>query len=461
MKKLLLIALSFTSFVGMAQYSVGHTTITFNDPGRTGGFGSGGGAGRQIQTEIYYPATSAGDNTPVAVGEFPVISFGHGFAMSWDAYENVWEAFAAEGFIIAFPRTEGGLFPSPSHSEFGLDLALVANKLLALNATTGSIFLNKINGNAAIMGHSMGGGATFLAASGNSAIKAVVGLAPAETNPSAVTAAAGVTVPTLILSGSSDGVTPAADHHTPIYNAVTASCKYFLSITGGAHCYFANTNLNCDFGESTSSTGITIDRAEQQAVMNDYVLPWLTYYLKEDCAAWTEFTGPQASDSRIVPTSTCNQTIPTAPTITLGSNVLVSSSATNNQWYLNGSILPGETNATCPLTYGNGSYTVANTSNPTCNAMSAPYVYTSGTGNVNELSLGIKIQPNPADDVVEISLNNTESYEVSILSIDGKVVMTDTFIGTSKINVSSWNRGMYLIQISQSGRTSSKKLLVK
>ena len=53
---------AFTSF---AQFSVGHTTITFNDPTRTGGFGSGGGTGRQIQTEIYYPAASAGTGVEV------------------------------------------------------------------------------------------------------------------------------------------------------------------------------------------------------------------------------------------------------------------------------------------------------------------------------------------------------------------------------------------------------------
>jgi len=73
-----------------AQFSIGHTTITFNDPNRTGGFGSGGGAGRQIQTEIYYPAAMAGDNVPVSVGEFPVVVIGHGFVMSWDAYANIW-----------------------------------------------------------------------------------------------------------------------------------------------------------------------------------------------------------------------------------------------------------------------------------------------------------------------------------------------------------------------------------
>jgi len=101
------------------SFPVGHTTITFNDVSRTGGFGSGGGPSRQIQTEIYYPAVSAGNNTAVANGEFPVIVFGHGFAMSWDAYQNLWDDLASKGYLIAFPRTEGSLIPAPSHNNFG------------------------------------------------------------------------------------------------------------------------------------------------------------------------------------------------------------------------------------------------------------------------------------------------------------------------------------------------------
>ena len=52
MKNLLLFLFLAASTSIFAQFSVGHRTITFNDPTRTGGFGSGGGAGRQIQTEI-------------------------------------------------------------------------------------------------------------------------------------------------------------------------------------------------------------------------------------------------------------------------------------------------------------------------------------------------------------------------------------------------------------------------
>ncbi|MFM7683962.1 MAG: hypothetical protein ACKO7P_14650, partial [Bacteroidota bacterium] len=140
MKKFILLNFVCIYFLSNAQYQVGHTTITFNDPARTGGFGSGGGAGRQIQTEIYYPSTTAGDNVAVASGQFPVITFGHGFAMAWDAYTNIWQRYVAKGYILAFPRTEGGLIPGPSHGDFGTDLKQVSDKMLALNSVTNSIF---------------------------------------------------------------------------------------------------------------------------------------------------------------------------------------------------------------------------------------------------------------------------------------------------------------------------------
>ena len=51
------------------NYKVGHTSITFNDPTRSGGYGSGGGPGRQIGSEIYYPA----DNSAVGIDFFLVL----------------------------------------------------------------------------------------------------------------------------------------------------------------------------------------------------------------------------------------------------------------------------------------------------------------------------------------------------------------------------------------------------
>lgn len=306
MKKLVQSSLfTLIAFCSFSQYQIGHTTITFNDPARTGGFGSGGGAGRQIQTEIYYPATANGENTAVASGDFPIIVFGHGFAMSWDAYSNIWEHYASKGYILAFPRTEGGLFPGPSHADFGLDMNVVETRMQAEDALATSLFYQKINGNSALMGHSMGGGATILGASVNTSIKAVVGLAPAETDPSAIAAAANVTVPAIIFSGGQDGVTPPNEHHIPIYDNLNSACKTFVNIIGGAHCYFANTNANCDLGESLSSTGISITREDQQNGTFIILDPWLDYQLKNDNAAWTAFQLSIDANKMFMTQTTC------------------------------------------------------------------------------------------------------------------------------------------------------------
>lgn len=293
--------------VSLAQtFPIGHTTITFNDPTRTGGFGSGGGTGRQIQSEIYYPGTTSGEDVNVASGTFPVLIVGHGFVMAWDAYQNIWEELAPNGYILVFPRTEGSF--TTNHEDFGKDLSFCANKMQLEGSNSSSLFFNHILNATAIIGHSMGGGATMLAASSNSSIQAIVGLAPAETAPSAIDSASNITVPALIMSGSSDGVTPPSDHHLPIYNALNSSCKYYISITGGAHCYFANSNFNCDFGESTSSTGISVTRGEQQTILNDYLVKWMDYQLKSDITAKTAFDALLVSDTRITYMDNCATT---------------------------------------------------------------------------------------------------------------------------------------------------------
>ncbi|MCS7077997.1 MAG: T9SS type A sorting domain-containing protein [Bacteroidia bacterium] len=299
------------SFEGQAQYAIGHRTITFNDPSRTGGFGSGGGPGRQIQTEIYYPATTAGTATPIASGVFPVITVGHGFVMSWDAYQNLWDYFVPKGYILAFPRTEGGF--SPSHNDFALDLRVVNQRMKLEGTTPTSPFYQKISNKSAIMGHSMGGGASILAASGYTQITTVVGLAPAETTPSAISAAANVSVPALIFSGAQDGVTPPATHHIPIYNAIPATvCKTFVSITGGAHCYFANPNFNCDFGEATASSGISITRIVQQTKTQRILEQWFKFKLKTDCDAFQTFQDTLSTMSGITFNQTCTYQLFTA-----------------------------------------------------------------------------------------------------------------------------------------------------
>ena len=446
MKHLLVYLFIVTSSSLFAQFSVGHRTITFNDPSRSGGFGSGGGAGRQIQTEIYYPAATAGNNVAIASGSFPVIVFGHGFAMSWDAYQNIWEHYAALGYILAFARTEGSLIPSPSHSDFGLDLKLIGEKMTAENANSASPFFQSMNGNTAIMGHSMGGGATILAAANNPNIKAIVGLAPAETNPSAIAAAPNVSVPAIIFSGSSDGVTPPADHHIPIYNGLISTCKTFVSVVGGGHCYYANTNFNCDFGETTSSTGISITRAQQQARTFSFLDPWLEYMLKDSCVAYTQFSDLQDdSPSTLAVQTTCALNV--SPVISLAISDLVTSEVgVTYQWFQNGAPIQGATSSILNLP-GSGTFTVQAFYSNGCSAMSAPYVL-GGSGLTDLGSFIYRLSPNPTSGILSIESANSMSVNVTVRNTDGQVVKT--CVTSDEINISDLSNGLYIIEINGS-----------
>ena len=271
----------------LSAQQIGHTTITFVDSSRNN---------RPIVTEIYYPATSAGDNTPMMTGVFPLITFGHGFVMSVGAYQNFRDLLVPEGYILAFPTTESGF--TPSHANFGQDLAF----LITTIQTSGAGILipsASVGTTSAIMGHSMGGGSAFLAAKDNPTVTTLVSFAAANTNPSSIEASRHVSVPTLLFSGVNDCVTPPSQQQEIMYDSTAATDKTQLNIIGGGHCYFANSNLACTIGESTCSPSPTITRAEQQSVTNDFLKLWLAYFLKNDCPKAQEFQDSLSASSRI------------------------------------------------------------------------------------------------------------------------------------------------------------------
>ena len=288
------------NYLGLAQpFQIGHTTINFTDSSRNN---------RIIATEIYYPATVAGDNVVLAnstTDTFPVLSFGHGFVMTWDAYQNYWSFLVPKGYIMVFPKTEGSL--SPSHLDFGKDLSFVLNQMIILGNNSASIFYNRINPMNAVMGHSMGGGASFLAAQLNPNIRTLINFAPAETTPSAIQAAASISIPSLVFSGGDDCVAPPNTNQNPMYLGLASSCKTLINIIGGSHCQMANSNFLCGIGESTCSPQPTITRTGQQNIINSYLLPWLEYQLKGNCVQGTIFDTQIVTDNAVTYQKNCIQ----------------------------------------------------------------------------------------------------------------------------------------------------------
>jgi dienelactone hydrolase len=290
-----LVSLFIFSSTTIAQtFSVGNTSVVFYDSIRN----------RNIPTEIYYPADNPGQNEPVSTGTFPVLVFGHGFLMGWDSYQNFWTEIVPNGYVICFPTTEMGL--TPDHQQFGMDLRFIATQMQIETLDSSSIFFNSLAPETGLMGHSMGGGASFLAAENNSNIHALINFAAAETTPSAISAASGITVPSLIFSGDDDCVAPSINHQNIMYDSLNSNCKTQVKIINGGHCYFADENPTCSFGEFFCNGSLNITRAEQQEVTSDFLNLWLDYSLKGNQNALMVFNDSLEISTRINYLQQCN-----------------------------------------------------------------------------------------------------------------------------------------------------------
>ncbi|MDA0309900.1 MAG: hypothetical protein O3C46_04200 [Bacteroidetes bacterium] len=263
----LFFCISFSTLTWSQPFALGNRSETWQDASRN----------RAVTFDIWYPSTNGGQGSAVAQGSFPVFIMSHGFLTGTGPYKNMIDSLVPRGYIVVLPSTETGILPS--HEALGRDMVFLGQRIQQEDQNSNSYLFGKVAPEMAAGGHSMGGGATFLAASyAPSLFKTTVTFAAAETNPSAAGASSQVIAPSLLMIGSDDGVTPLATHQQPIYNNLS-NCKVMVSIQGGGHCYFMNADAACDAGELLTPPSIS-DRAEQQRRTFRVVRPWLDHFLK-------------------------------------------------------------------------------------------------------------------------------------------------------------------------------------
>lgn len=151
--------------------------------------------------------------------------------------------------------------------------ALIAaiNILRNENTRAGSPLQGKIDANKmAVMGHSMGGGGTLLAANENSdQLRAAIALTPWLPNANF----SDVSVPTLVIAGEADRVAPMAVHAWPHYQTLpTTIPRGYMEIKGGDH-FIANTLIE---GSRLSS------KIDVHDLIGRLSLAWLKYYMDGD-----------------------------------------------------------------------------------------------------------------------------------------------------------------------------------
>jgi hypothetical protein len=158
--------------------------------------------------------------------------------------------------------------------------------------------------------------------------------------------------------------------------------------------------------------------------------------------------------------------VPATPTITQSGLTLTSSSATGNQWYLDGNPISGATSQNYTATT-NGNYTVVVTTAGCSSATSAVTAVTSVGIDVNSNPDYLVIYPNPSEGEFVLSLFASEKtdYTIIIRNAIGQIVyqmslkdQTGSF--NDKITLLEFGRGMYLVSLVSAKNETVKKIVV-
>jgi predicted dienelactone hydrolase len=157
-------------------FAVGIRTLAFLDTGRTIHFPGGKPGPRTLVTVIRYPAQEAASNVdkrgaPPArgAGPFPLVIFGHGFAVTPGPYSRLLEAWARAGYVVAapiFPLGNAHAPGGPNESDIvnqPRDMSFVITRMLALNADRRSMFWRVIDRRQVAVSGQSDGGETALA----------------------------------------------------------------------------------------------------------------------------------------------------------------------------------------------------------------------------------------------------------------------------------------------------------
>ncbi len=175
--------------------------------------------------------------TNTSEGPFAAIAICPGYTATSSSIDWWGPRLASNGFVVIVIDTNS-IYDQPRSRAAQLMAAL--NYIVDKNNSSSSPIYGLVDPNRlGVMGHSMGGGGTLIAADNNPQLKAAIPLAPWNLSDNF----SSVTVPTMIVACENDTIAPVFSHASPFYNSFSTSLKKaFLEIDNGTHFCVVNGN---------------------------------------------------------------------------------------------------------------------------------------------------------------------------------------------------------------------------
>ncbi|GAA4441473.1 lipase [Actinokineospora soli] len=204
---------------------------------------------------IYYP-------TSTAEGTFGAVAVSPGYTATQSSLAWLGPRLASHGFVVMIIDTNS-IYDQPASR--GDQLLAALDYLTQRSAVRGRIDATRLG----VAGHSMGGGGSLEAAKDRTSLKAVVPIAPWNTDKTW----SEVRTPTFIVGGESDSVAPVSSHSEPFYQSLTgAREKAYMELNGASHF----------FPQSSNTT------------LAKYTISWLKRFIDDD-TRYDQFLCPPPS----------------------------------------------------------------------------------------------------------------------------------------------------------------------
>jgi dienelactone hydrolase len=232
-------------------FAVGIRAMRFVDRSRTVRFPGRKPAPRTLVTVIRYPALGPRSRVDVpgapparARGPFPLVIFGHGFAVTPGPYAQLLQAWAAAGYVVAAPifplgnaHAPGGPNESDIVNQPG-DMSFVISRMLALGAAHRGLFAGLVDRREIAVSGQSDGGETALAVAYDRhyldrRVRAAVILSGAEIPGVGGFDFAAPSPPLLATQGTADTINRPI--HTYQFFNLAPRPKFLLRLLGASH----------------------------------------------------------------------------------------------------------------------------------------------------------------------------------------------------------------------------------